>query len=303
MAKSSLFTEEPATDPRYNSIRSAENDRLKEAKEHCEKLWKDFAPYADRNFLVEVRSNFNSHYWEMYLCAYFMELGFEIDAPKPGPDIGIVYDGCRIWFEAVSPTRGADGQPDQVPEVCYGAVQSVPDDKIILRYLNSISEKYQRQYAQWIRNETISNKDAFVIALNPRGIGFDKWDSDPPRILQAAFTVGMACAILHPDTLEVIRTGYSFRNKIPKALCNVPTGVFQQKDSAALSGLLCSRVDALDRPALTGGDFQLVANPHAAVSLPEAFRLNGTYFRVREREDGYDVMAETSTGERGAVKT
>ena len=84
-----------------------------------------------------------------------------------------------------------DAHADQVPEMKHdGTVQNVPEEKIILRYLNSISDKLDRQYAQWIKNGTISGKDAFVIAVNPRGIGFEHADSEPPRILQAAFTVG-----------------------------------------------------------------------------------------------------------------
>jgi hypothetical protein len=233
----------------------------------------------------------------MYLGAYFIEHGFELDAPKPGPDPGIHYDGYGIWFEAVSATPGKDGHPDQVPEMKFdGTVQDVPEEKIILRYLNSISEK-QRQYSQWMTDGTVSDKDAFVIALNPHGIGFEHGDTEPPRILQAAFTIGHLYAVLSRDTSNMIRTGYHFRNEIPKMSgAVVASGVFQQEGYAALSGLLCSRVDAANRPALIGGDLQLVANPHAAVSLPETFRLNGVYFNVSEVEGGYDVDMEPSVG-------
>ena len=236
----------------------------------------------------------------MYLGAYFVEHGFEVEAPKPGPDLGIHYNGCRIWFEAVSPTRGADGNPDQVPEMKFdGTVQDVPEKSIILRYLNSISEKYQRQYTQWVKNSIISDRDAFVIALNPHRIGFEHGDTEPPRILQAAFTIGNFYITIDRDTLKEVRTGYQFRSEISKASGKpVPTGVFQQ-DCAGLSGLLCSRVDAANRPALLGGDFQLVANPHATTPLPETFRLNGTYFNVSAVKNGYDVKTEVAVGVRG----
>jgi hypothetical protein len=303
MAKSSLFSDEAATDRSYINIRGAKNDKLKEAKEHCEALWELFEPFADPQFLVELRSNFDARYWEMYLGAYFIEHGFEVEAPKPGPDLGIHYNGCRIWFEAVSPTRGADGNPDQVPEMKFdGTVQNVPEEKIILRYLNSISEKYQRQYSQWTKTGTISDKDAFVIALNPRRIGFEHGDTEPPRILQAAFTIGSFYVTVNRDTLKEVRTGYHFRNEIPKTSGKpVSTGVFQQ-DSAGLSGLLCSRVDAANRPALNGSDFQLVANPHATIPLPGTFRLDGTYFNVSEVKNGYDAKIEAAVGVRGDAK-
>ena len=304
MANSPLFSDETATDRAYINIRCAKNAETKEIKAHCEALWELFEPYADPNFLVELRSNFDARYWEMYLGAYFIEHGFEVDAPKPGPDLGIRYGGSRIWFEAVSPTRGENGHPDQVPEIkSAGTVHDAPAEKIILRYLNSISEKY-RQRSKWIKDGTISDKDAFVIALNPHRIGFEHADSTPPRILQAAFTLGRPYVVMNRDTLDVVRTGYQFRNEVPKASgVAVTSGVFQQKDSAALSGLLCSRVDAANRPALTGSDFQLVANPHAIVSLPGSFRLNGTYFNVSEAEGGYDVKIGSSVGVRGKAET
>jgi hypothetical protein len=303
MAKSPLFSDEEATDRSYINICSAKNGKLRDAREHCEALWELFEPYADPQFLVELRSNFHARYWEMYLGAYFIEHGFDVEAPKPGPDLGIHYDGCRIWFEAVSPTRGADGNPDQVPEMKFdGTVQKVPEEKIILRYLNSISEKYQRQYPQWIKNGIISDKDAFVIALNPHRIGFEHGDTEPPRILQTAFTIGSFYVTVNRETLREVRSGYHFRNVIPKTSGKpVSTGVFQQ-DSTGLSGLLCSRVDAANRPPLPGGDFQLVANPHATFSLPGTFRLNGTYFDVSEMKDGYDVKIEAAAGVRGEAK-
>jgi hypothetical protein len=65
--------------------------------------------------------------------------------------------------------------------------------------------------------------------------------------------------------------------------------VFQREDYAGLSALLCSRVDAANRPAEMGGDFQLAPNPNANVPLPEALRLESIYYDVKRVEDGYDV--------------
>jgi hypothetical protein len=75
------------------------------------------------NFLVEIRSSFDVRYWEMYLTMALIDLGFDVLCPKPGPDVGIEVDGQRIWFEATSPSRGADGAPvhrnaPPIPNVC-----------------------------------------------------------------------------------------------------------------------------------------------------------------------------------------
>jgi len=48
-------------------------------------------------------------------------------------------------------------------------------------------------------------------------------------------------------------------------------------------------VDAANRPAEMGGDFQLAPNPNANVPLPEALRLESIYYDVKRVEDGYDV--------------
>jgi hypothetical protein len=69
----------------------------------------------------------------------------------------------------------------------------------------------------------------------------------------------------------------------------VSTGVFQQKEYNGLSALLCSRVDAANRPGEMGDDFQLAPNPHRSVPLPEGFRLRGTYYEAKAVEGGYDV--------------
>jgi hypothetical protein len=83
MATFPLFSDEAATDRSYINIRNAKNDKMKELKAHCEALWELFEPFADDQFPVELHSNFDARYWEMYLGAYFIEHGFELDAPKP----------------------------------------------------------------------------------------------------------------------------------------------------------------------------------------------------------------------------
>jgi hypothetical protein len=82
-----------------------------------------------------------------------------------------LYRGQRIWFEAVSPGPGDPGHPDFITAPKSGEVADVPNERMVLRYLNSISEKYEHQYANWLANDHVSQSDAFVIALNPRRNG------------------------------------------------------------------------------------------------------------------------------------
>ena len=300
-----LFMDGDASDPAYRNIRDAKDGPLKAARAHCEYLWIFFQHHADPNFRNELRSNFDARYWEMYLTTSLILAGYAVTCPKPGPDVGIIYKGQRVWFEATSPTRGADGAPDQIPEIKVvgvgeeAVVHDVPNEKIILRYLNSISVKHKDQYANWLKKGIVSDKDAFVIAVNPREIPFENADTSPPRILQAGYTVGAPYIAINRGTGKATGSGYHFRDHVVKEPkkdakegdepAKVSTGVFQQMEYNSLSALLCSRVDAVNRPGEMGDDFELAPNPHAKVPLPEGFRLRGVYYYGKSVDGGYDI--------------
>jgi len=71
-------------------------------------------PYADDHFLGELPHRFHARYWEMYLTVTVMDCGYDIAAPKLGPDFGVVVNQRRIWFEAVTAT------PEQAPALIEG---------------------------------------------------------------------------------------------------------------------------------------------------------------------------------------
>jgi hypothetical protein len=299
MAKAPLFTDDAAADMSYVNIRAARNDCTRKAREVCELLWDKYEQYADPEFRIEIRRNFDVRYWEMYLTTFLIGEGYSVHCPKPGPDVGIDFEGRRIWFEATCPSRGKDGTPDQVPEIKPvragdpPVVYDVPNGKLVLRYLNSISEK-QRQHASWLEQGTVSSDDALVIAINPRRLGHEMGDTSPPRILQAAFALGSPYIVIDKSTGKPVEAGYQFRDAIEKASgAAVSTGVFHQKEYSGVSGLLCSRVDAANQPEKMGDDFQFVPNPEATVHMPGTFRLKGTFFRIDRVEDSYIATPET----------
>jgi hypothetical protein len=209
-----LFTEGDAPDPAYRNIRDGTDARLRLAKSHCEYLWIFFERHADREFRTELRRTFDARYWEMYLTAALILSGYELTCPKPGPDVGIIYRGQRIWFEAMSPDCGDPSKPDSINEPVAGPV---PEEKIILRYLNSISTKHRDQYSKWREKGTVSEKDAMVYAINPWAIPFDHTDGDPPRILQTGYTLGGPSLEVNRASLKAVGSGYYFRDVILKA--------------------------------------------------------------------------------------
>lgn len=300
-----LFTkDDEGTTAGYRNIRDAKDGPLYSARTRCEYYWKFFERHADNEFAKELRSNFEARYWEMHLTTSLILNGREVTCPKPGPDAGIVYRGKRIWFEAVSPGPGEPGHPDYVEAPKPGEASDTPNEKMVLRYLNSISEKYERQYTNWLDKGYVSKEDAFVIALNPRRIPFEYADTSPPRILQAAYTLGHQYLTLDKASGAVVGSGFHFRDNIKKTpkpkplgadVVEIPTGVFQDGKHNGLSALLCSRVDAVNHRGELDDDYQLVPNPHADVPLPLTFRFRGTYYAVEKAGDEYKVTPQEIT--------
>lgn len=157
--------------------------------------------------------------------------------------------------------------------------------------------KHRDQYSKWLAKGTVSAQDAVIYAINPWDIPCDHTDGNPPRILQAAYNVvGPESVEVDPRSMKIVGTGYEFRGFIQKTPKKegekgekIPTGVFQQREYAWLSGLLCSRLDAVNRPTEMGADFQLAPSLHATVPLPEGFRLQGTYYTTEQVETGYRI--------------
>lgn len=306
-----LFMDGEASDLGYCNIRDAKRGSEESARYHCEYLWIFFQHHADQNFREAMRSDFDARYWEMYLTTSLILAGYSVTCPKPGPDVSIVYKEQRIWFEATTPTGGAEGKENTVPDMVLTApdeepvVQDVPEDKILLRYLNSIKTKYTEQYAKWLEMGVVSDKDAFVIAINSREIPFNIAGADPPWILQAAYPVGAPSVDLGTG-----KSGYHFRKEINKegSARTVGSGVFLQKDYAGLSGLLCSREDAVNRPGEMGDDFELAPNPNATVTLLEGFRLRGVYYGAKVVKDGFEITpvrsrrGDSETADKGQAR-
>lgn len=288
-----LFTDGPATDAAYINIRDARDGRLAEVRAHCEALWVAYEEYADHHFREQIRSDFSARHWEMYLTVSLMDMGFIVSCPKPGPDVGIEFGGQRIWFEAISPKPGSVANPDRIQAPQSGVASTVPNDRVVLRYLAAVRSKYFRQYTAWLENGTVAPDDCFVIAINPRELPFEHADTDPPRILQTALPLGHRFVSIDRETLEITGGGHQYRAALHRASgAEVPTGAFLNPEYVGLSGLLCSRVDAANRPVRLGDDFQLVPNPMGRSPLPATLRLRGTYFRIEVADDELHVTLE-----------
>ena len=287
-----FFAADAADDLTYRNIRESTGPRAQEIRAHCESLWERFAPYADHHFLTEVPRRFHARYWEMYLAVTIMDCGYEIVAPKPGPDFGITVDGHRMWIEAVTTTAGAEENPEQVPGFVFGQMQQVPNEQMVLRYVSAISEKVLRQRPRWIEGGHVNANDCLIVALNPKLIDHEVFDTIPPRIVQVAYPVGPLAVVVDPRTGRHVETRAQARTSIRRVSgAAVGTGVFFDERYAALTGLICSRVDVGNRPEILGADFQFLPNPCAIALTPDALRLRGTVYRPRHSEGSIELQA------------
>lgn len=287
-----LFTKESGCEL-YNALRDGRSEHSAAARERCTNMWEIYQRHADDQFVIEFAKQTHARYWEMYLAMSLIDIGYDIECPKPGPDVGITFEGVKIWFEATCPGPGELGSFDYIGEPALGKAYTVPNEKIILRYLNSISTKMQ-QHQQWVNTGVVAKDDVFIIAINPKMIPFEHGDTAPPRILQTCYPVGNPYLTINRDTGDVIGSGYEFRKSVPKGQdqSQIPTGAFE--DFAALGGVLCSRNDAQNWSPRLGGDFQLALNPWASRPAPAAFKLRGTRFTARIEDEKVSIDSESS---------
>jgi hypothetical protein len=64
----------------------------------------------------------------------------------------------------------------------------------------------------------VAPEEALVVAINPRRLRHEFGDTDPPRILQAAYPVGPPYMVIDSQTSKVVDVGYQFRDKIKKRM-------------------------------------------------------------------------------------
>jgi hypothetical protein len=267
-ANSELFGQGNATDPAFINLRGATNEVQHDAKNFAERLWESFRPHADEHFLTEVRTDFISRFWEMYLtCALFdgaQKRGYRVTCPKPGPDVCVEFRGHRIWVEAIAATNGMPGNPNTLVEPILGG-GTIPEDKIVLRYTSAILEKY-RKYTRYIQSGIVDRGDAYIIAINESGLAFRgvRAEADLPRFLKALYPIGQLEVVIDLQKPRHARMRNRSRFTIRKANSQeVAVQTFIDTSWSGLSAVICSNVDVRFSQRPLGADFEIAYNPLA----------------------------------------
>ena len=166
----------------YLAIR--DNDLYSDIKEYCMDLWENFTPYADPLFVQEFAIQPHQRFWEMYLGASLLNQGYHLKKrlSDEGPDIHLIEDDIIIWIEAT--VAGEGKGVDSVPTLKeYTSFVPIPEENIILRYANAISEKFKKLKG-YLRKGIVKPSDGYVIGINGGEIGLELFNAAP--ILVAA---------------------------------------------------------------------------------------------------------------------
>ena len=198
-----LFSSSNPTNPIYTRLR--DNPSFAKQKHFCEALWCDFNKLADTEFIQNMGIQFHERFWEMYLGATLLSLGFQMTSADEGPDLQIITKSGPVWVEAVAPNDGSG--PDKVYDV-HNATIGVPEDEILLRLRNAIWEKHDKKYKGYISKNTISSDSPYVIAINGYDISHSNDDEHPTYITRALFGIGNQYGVLNMKTGEIVDEGY-----------------------------------------------------------------------------------------------
>lgn len=288
----SFFMSGEASDPAYVFTRDDELGAT--SKEFVEDLWKRYRPYADENCRSDACGQFLQRFWEMYLAVTMLEKGFKLTKHAgDGPEFYTHIDCRRTWFEAIAPTGGAG--VDCVPKLAPDEPRAVPIKQILLRFTNALDEK-KKKYCKAVKDGVIGPKDAYVLAINSRGVHPDPGSAtEVPYFIQAFLGIGGPAVAIGPSTRQVLWQGHQHRDDVVKISgAQVSTHALLDGDGAFCSAIIGSAVNCANYPKEMGADFSVLLNGLADNSLgisafpwwPKYWRRDQQLYRAEPRVAG-----------------
>jgi hypothetical protein len=270
----SFFLPGDDCDPGYLNIQRV--PFVRPAKRYVERLWRIYAPYADRHFREDARRHFLQRYWEMYLAVALMDAGFSPVKPaNEGPEFFIEIDGRRVWVEAIAPGGGQG--PDKVREFPLGEAFNVPTEQVLLRYTSALAEKHAK-YRCDMGKGIISPENGFILAINCREIPHAWIGGVIPYVVQAFLPFGNPAVAFDIRTGQIVDKYFERRESVSKLnTVKIPTTAFLDPAYAGISAIVHSAVDAANSPAVLGEDFFVLHNPLASRPIG-----TGTFSRWRQ---------------------
>lgn len=253
-----------------NYLRLRDDARNEDRRQQCDLLWQRFWPYAEPTFKEEFSRQPQKRYWEMYLGCHVLQIGYRLEhkTDQFGPDLCFDIRGTRVWVELTAVDEGTG--PDAVPKVSqHSGHDPIPDDRIVLRFTNAVSEKHKKLISYQERG-LVSGEDAYVVAVNAAEIDMSLFDFDfpVPLIIKALYPLGQHVIQFDPMQEEVVGEGYRLRATIQKKSgSEVPTDIFLDPGYSGISGVLYSLAACWDLPTRSVNDLLYVHNSVASTPL------------------------------------
>ena len=281
----------------YRNVRDAQSAQpehvrewLERAQEHCEDLWKEFRPYADRHFISEFSRHFHQRWFEMYLAVSLMRRGFEINSKNKGPDILMEVDGRKMWIEAVCVTAGELGRPDSVPRIPNGKLARVPMDQYALRILSSLQEKAAKLRA-YIDKGIVLECEILAVAINVHKIdGTVPYLHLDDIVMRSLFGLGGGLMKFDKYTGELKETDREIVSEIVKSSGSpVEVQPFVDGSMKHVSAALMFHCDAANIPKKLGDDCMVYPNLSCLNSWPTGIIPMGREWTFGEFENSWKL--------------
>ena len=288
-ANTELF---PATIPEaachtYKKVYKATDGRLKEARDHCVDLLRDYAQYADTHFLHEFPRNFHQRWFEMYLTVSLLRAGIGVCCPKPGPDIQMELNGRQLHIEAVCATSGEQNRPDSVPDLLPGRAADVPMDQYVLRVMSSLRYKANK-IENYFQKGYISEQDLVVIAININAVNWLLAHMDEV-MNRALYGVGDPVLSYVRDRPGSEKIYHPVVEKVIKEPPRDPVevGCFVDGSMPRISSVWAFSGNAVKRPPELGGDCIQYPNLSSVNCWPQGTVSIGEEWRFEEFDEGW----------------
>lgn len=246
---------------------------IKERRNYFEELWENFKPYADKKFLSEIKKQFHQRSWEMYMANIFLKQHISIANKKEkaqlmpffaedeGPDLILEK---KIYIECVACEKGSKPD-DSVPSFKYDfSVQSIPEDKMLLRITQVFVDKY-KQYKKWAQERDFDKNKPFIIAINSGMLDFPQEYLGFPLIVKALFGL---------NNLAISRNGersWTWQESISKKNGgNIRLQYFRDDKYKEISGVIFSPKTILNMDE-SGNNCFFINNPFAQNPVVEKY--------------------------------
>lgn len=236
-----------------------------ETKNWIELLWKKYQPYAEPDFLKNLRqpNRFHSFSWHMYLASMLLDKNYNLQKTSiSGPDLQIKIENQNIWIEAVATTPGKDKSSGGLPQ--SGAIYDSINPRIA-RITNELTKKYKIYIEKYI-GKICKENEPFIIAIN----GYKTNNLDASRVAESAvYARGNVILIKMPD--DKMQGGFyeskeSFNIQKEDKEVPIPADYFCNDKYKEISGMIyCEEhiINANNQVETPENNLYFLINPYA----------------------------------------